>query len=294
MSTTRQSNAPTYVKPTRAANGGTTPGKSAEKLIKAARAGDINGIQKELDLGVDVNGRWDGTTALLAAVSTESGQFEAVKYLLSKGADVRARDDNSYTVFKLAMDNHHRDIAEYIICMYPDVPVTDPRLPKGEEWLREQFELISGAVKPDSRPRREVLEYLINGQLPEPEHRRVSDVYWEHILLRYIGDVPLDVERNYSEHLRLSLMGTFDTFLISHEGIKYSAWLLNSKLPTTEYEIKGTVVDEDGGWVTERWGYQDAQGITVEDGIDSFLIDGEKGKIMTKMINYTVQGGGAA
>ncbi|KAK1148040.1 hypothetical protein N8T08_010674 [Aspergillus melleus] len=288
MSAIRQSNAPTYIKPSRGVNNGTASPKSAEQLIKAARAGDIQAIEKELSSGVDVNGRWDGTTALLAA--TVSGQFEAVKYLLSKNAEVEARDNDGYTIFKLALDNNHRCIAEYIVKHYPNVTVTDPRLPEGEKWLREQFTEISKAVKhEDSKPRTEVLEYLVSGDLPAPENRLVSDVYWEHILLRYIGDVPLDIQRNYSVDLRLSLMGTFDTFLISHEGIKYSAWLLNSKLPSTQYEIKGTVVDEEGGWVTERWGYKDEKNITVEDGIDSFLIDGVKGKIMTKMINYTVQ-----
>jgi hypothetical protein len=107
-------------------------------------------------------------------------------------------------------------------------------------------------------------------------------------LLRYIGDVPLDIKRNYSPSLRLSLMGTFDRFFLGHEGIKESARLLNSKLPTTAYTIEGTVVDGEGGWVTERWSYHDAYGIDVRDGIDSFLIDGEKGKIMVKMINYNV------
>lgn len=83
-------------------------------------------------------------------------------------------------------------------------------------------------------------------------------------------------------------MGTFDRFFLGHEGIKESARLLNSKLPTTAYTIEGTVVDGDGGWVTERWSYHDAYGIDVRDGIDSFLIDSEKGKIMVKMINYNV------
>lgn len=288
MSTVRQSG-PTYLKPSRTTNGGQgPPPKSAENLIKAARNGDLKAIQQELDSGVDINGRWDRTTALLAA--TVLGKQDVMKYLLDRHADVEARDDDGYTIFTLALNNGYKEIAKWVHEQYPDVVVTDPRLPAGEKWLREQFKAISDAVKdPASKPRPEVLEYLISGKLPAPENRLVSNVYWEHILLRYIGDVPLDVERNYSIDLRLSLMGTFDTFLISHEGIKYSAWLLNSKLPTTHYEIKGTVVDEKGGWVTERWGYKDDNNITVEDGIDSFLIDGAKGKIMTKMINYTVK-----
>jgi len=71
-----------------------------------------------------------------------------------------------------------------------------------------------------------------------------------------------------------------------HAGIKESARLLNSKLPTTQYDIIGTVVETQGNWVTERWGYHDGK-FQVTDGIDSFLI--EEAKIQVKMINYNVE-----
>lgn len=112
---------------------------------------------------------------------------------------------------------------------------------------------LDNVKDPKSKPSEEVLEYLISGNLPQEQDHSVSEIYWEHILLRYIGDVPLDIKSNYSRSLRLSLMGTFDEFLTGHEGIKKSAKLLNSKLPTTAYTIEGAVVDEAGAWVTERW-----------------------------------------
>jgi len=120
------------------------------------------------------------------------------------------------------------------------------------------------------------------------EKRSVSEVYWEHILLRYIGDIPLDIKRNYSEDLELSLVGTYKEILRGHEGIKQSGKLLNDKLPTTKYDIVGTVVEQGGNWVTERWGYHDVKNnLQVVDGIDTFLIEGAK--ITKKMINYTVE-----
>ncbi|KAI9035979.1 ankyrin repeat domain-containing protein [Aspergillus affinis] len=165
MITIRQSDVPTYVKPSRGVLIGTAAPTSAEQLIRAARAGNIEAIQQGLSSDVDVNSRWNGTTALLAAIV--SGQFEAVKCLLSKNADVEARDNDGLTILKLALDNNHRFIAEYIIKTCPYVTVTDPRLPEGEEWLREQFRLITNAVKRDnSKPRTEVLKYLISGKLP--------------------------------------------------------------------------------------------------------------------------------
>jgi hypothetical protein len=48
-------------------------------------------------------------------------------------------------------------------------------------------------------------------------------------------------------------------------------------------------VAAEQGWVTERWDYEDKKtNITVPDGIDTFLIDQEKGKIVVMLINYRV------
>ncbi|GFF34561.1 isoform 2 of ankyrin repeat domain-containing protein 42 [Aspergillus udagawae] len=265
-----------------------TTTSSCGLLVNAARKGNVDIIRFLIYLGADVNESYDGVTPLLAAAV--AGQEAAMMQLLENGASPTARDKEGCTIFKLLLDNGHYDLAEMLIEKYPDLTVTDPRLPQGEKWLREQFKEISDNVKdPKSKPNEEVLEYLISGDLPREENRSVSDIYWEHILLRYIGDVPLDIKRNYSRSLHLSLMGTFNEFFTGHEGIKESARLLNSKLPTTAYTIEGTVVEGDGGWVTERWSYRDAYGINVRDGIDSFLIDSEKGKIMVKMINYNVE-----
>ena len=80
----------------------------------------------------------------------------------------------------------------------------------------------------------------------------------------------------------------YDRITNGDAGIKESARLLNSELPTTQYDIVGTVVVREGYWVTERWGYYDQKNIRqVVDGIDTFLIEG--GKITKKMINYTVE-----
>jgi len=186
-------------------------------LIKDARAGDNDAIQKLLNQGAHVDERSDGTTALLAAA--KAGKAETVKFLLSKGANVEARDDDSYTIIKLALDNGHKPIAEWIVETYPKLIVTDPRLPKGKTWITEQFELMSNNVKDNaSKPDPKVLERIISGELGPIEGRSVSHVYWEHILLRYVGDIPKDIERNYSKSLILSLVGTFERILKGHDG----------------------------------------------------------------------------
>ncbi|RPB19338.1 ankyrin [Terfezia boudieri ATCC MYA-4762] len=257
-------------------------------LVAAAQNGDLISIKTLLEKGASVEDRSSRLTPLMAAVM--AGNMEVVNFLLSAKADINARDDDSRTIIKLALDNNQRAIAEALVKRFHDqLIVTDPRLREGEEWLRREFRSMSDNVKdPASRPDPAVLERIIAGKLGPTENRSVSDVYWEHILLRYVGDIPLDIERNYSKNLVLSLVGTFERILKGHEGIKESARLLNSRLPTTKYDIVGTVVDKTGGWVTERWGYHDVKNnLQVVDGIDSFLIQG--GKITVKMINYTVQ-----
>lgn len=231
----------------------------------------------------------DKNAALLVAAA--AGDRHKVLSLLRSGADINARDSSSRTVIKLALDNDHRALAEELVGLYPDLIVTDPRLPKGAAWLREQFKLISDNVKdPLSKPNPDLLERFIKWDLGPVENRNVSDTYWEHILLRYVGDIPKDIERNYSKDLKLSLVGTFDRILKGHDGIAESASLLNSKLPTTQYDITETVIKKtgkSGGWVTERWGYHDLNNnLQVIDGIDTFLI--ENCKITVKMINYNV------
>jgi len=259
-----------------------------EQLVEAARAGNVEAIKDLIKRGAEVNARSGGVTPLIAAAV--AGQKPAIDVLLDNGADVQLRDDQSYTVIKLALDNGQVEIAEALAKLFPFV--TDPRLPEGEKWLRDEFEKIYNNVKdPASKPSRQLLEEVIKGynqDLGPTDDRDVSTVYWEHILLRYIGDVPLDIQRNYSQQLVLSLIGTFERILKGHAGIKESAELLNSKLPTTKYDIVGTVVEQAGYWVTERWGYYDVENkLQVVDGIDSFLIQG--GKIVKKMINYTVE-----
>ena len=193
----------------------------SEQLVEAATAGNVDRIKDLIKLGAKVNERFGRVTPLIAAA--EAGKENAVKVLLENKANPEVRDTDSCTVIKLALDKGHRAIAEALVKDFPDLTVTDPRLPKGETWLRNEFEKIYDNVKDDdSKPSRQLLEHVIKGykaqNLGPIDDRDVSTVYWEHILLRYIGDVPLDIQRNYSEKLVLSLIGTFKETLEGHEG----------------------------------------------------------------------------
>ena len=193
-----------------------------KQLVDAAKAGDVETIEKLIQGGADVNGKSDGITPLIAAAV--AGKTIAVKVLLGSKASVEVRDDDSYTVITLALDNGQKAIAELLA--KHSINVTDPRLPEGELWLRKEFEKFYNNVKdPESKPSRGLLEKVIDGlvsgefkKLEGLEKRSVFDVYWEHILLRYIGDIPLDIKRNYSENLVLSLIGTFECTLKGYAG----------------------------------------------------------------------------
>ncbi|PYH48108.1 uncharacterized protein BP01DRAFT_176339 [Aspergillus saccharolyticus JOP 1030-1] len=300
MPSTLQRNGPT---PVIVKHGGQKTTKESEAIedcdpiFAAAKAGNVDDIR---DLLSDDPGRLDmrcaechGITPIMAAAI--ANKQEAVEFLSTAGADVTLRDANSYTILKLVLDQgeSHAGVAEWIVAHHPELIVTDPRLPAGKDWLRAQFAMMAAHIEEEaSKPPKEVLEYLLDGypaKLPADTGRTVSEVYWEHILLRYIGDIPLDIARNYSKDLKMAFVGTFDRILYKHEGIQESARLLNSVLPTTQYDIIGTHVVPQQGWVTERWEYHDKiHNLQVLDGIDTFLIDANAGKIEVMLINYNV------
>ncbi|KAL3456204.1 hypothetical protein BJX64DRAFT_294311 [Aspergillus heterothallicus] len=265
------------------------------ELFKAAKNGDVPKIKQILEQHPEklneICTACRGITPVIAAAI--SGQLKAVEELCNHKANIEIRDVESYTIIKLTIDAGHKKIAEYLADRYPDMVITDPRLPQGAQWVTDQFWEMSNKI-PDktSKPPEEVLKYLLTGdesKYKPIEGRTVSEIYWEHILLRYIGDTPCDIRRNYSNELKMAFVGTFDRILYKQDGIKESARLLNCVLPTTAYNVYGTHVAADQGWVTERWDYEDKKTkITVPDGIDTFLIDDKKGKIVVMLINYRV------
>ncbi|KAG2414754.1 hypothetical protein HFD88_003946 [Aspergillus terreus] len=224
-------------------------------LFKAAKAGNVPKIRELLDANPeDVDNRCKAcrnvTPVIVAAVS---GQQRAVEELCNRGANVEIRDIDGYTIIKLALDAGQRNIAEYLVCRYPDMTITDPRLPKGALWLEKEFWKMSNNISDkSSKPPKNVLDYLLTGdekRYKPIKDRNVSEIYWEHILLRYIGDVPCDIRRNYSDELKMAFVGTFDRLLYKHCGIKESARLLNCVLPTTAYDVYGTHVASEQGWI---------------------------------------------
>ena len=73
--------------------------KMNEDLIKAAANGDIKGIKKLLDSGVNVNILFSGQSALHAAA--QNGHLDVVKVLLDCGADIEIPDKDGKLMNKI-------------------------------------------------------------------------------------------------------------------------------------------------------------------------------------------------
>jgi ankyrin repeat protein len=89
----------------------------AEQLCDAAGEGDLEKMKSLIDAGVSSNsvGYTLGarTTPLISAAV--AGHAEVVKYLLTKGADLKARNTNHISVLGLAASNGHAQVVSLLI-----------------------------------------------------------------------------------------------------------------------------------------------------------------------------------
>ena len=87
----------------------------SEDLWAAARAGDVARITAALDKGADVNTKTRyGATALTFAA--DKGHLDAVKLLLSRGADVNAQDTfYQMRAIDMAMMNNHAPVVTLLL-----------------------------------------------------------------------------------------------------------------------------------------------------------------------------------
>ena len=89
-------------------------GNSKEvKLIEAAGAGDLKGIETLLERGANINGKaLDDWTPLTRAA--DAGQLEVVRLLIEKGAKVNLKRGDLTPVYFAAWHNHV-EVVRYLI-----------------------------------------------------------------------------------------------------------------------------------------------------------------------------------
>ena len=96
----------------------------ADPIHDAARTGNLNAVQTELDKGVDVNARDnDGWPPLHRAAW--GGYKEIIKLLLANGADVNAMDVGGWLPLHRAAWKGHKEVAELLITKGANVNAED-------------------------------------------------------------------------------------------------------------------------------------------------------------------------
>ncbi|MFC2011448.1 ankyrin repeat domain-containing protein, partial [Chloroflexota bacterium] len=99
-------------------------GSDGTALITAVTEGDPKIVETLLTKGADVNAKdKDGWTALFAAAY--KGDPKTVEMLLTKGADVNAKDEEGLTALILAAQGGHTKIVEMLITKGADVNAKD-------------------------------------------------------------------------------------------------------------------------------------------------------------------------
>lgn len=86
-----------------------------DKLLNAARTGDLLQVKELLSSGVNVNSHdpESRTTALHEAAM--NGRFESLQLLLEQGADVNAKDLSGDTALHLASSNAHNEAVQLLL-----------------------------------------------------------------------------------------------------------------------------------------------------------------------------------
>ena len=105
--------------------------------------------------------------------------------------------------------------------------------------------------------------------------RTTEEVFLDHLELRKLGRLEDDIKRNYApDVLIVSNVGTF----FGHDGVRHSAHLLRTLLPTLKYKFDTLLIR--GQIAFEEW-EAEARDVEVHDGIDAFVITDGVIKVQT-------------
>ncbi|MCK4319153.1 ankyrin repeat domain-containing protein [Candidatus Micrarchaeota archaeon] len=95
-----------------------------EELLRAAKEGDAEAVERLIQEGADINTRDDwGETALTHAI--ENGHTETAKFLIEKGADVNVKDWEGRTALIRAAEKGYTETARFLIEKGADINTKD-------------------------------------------------------------------------------------------------------------------------------------------------------------------------
>ena len=118
---------------------------TAMLIHKAAFDGNLNGVRRHLDAGVDANTQTRSENTPLHAAAFR-GHVDVIELLLAHGADVNARDVRGWIPLHQAGDQGHTEAADLLIAKGADV---NARMKGGYftsldlAYLKEHNELVN-------------------------------------------------------------------------------------------------------------------------------------------------------
>ena len=116
---------------------------NAEPIHDAARLGNIELVQAELDKGVDINSKdseYGGTPLHFAAYG---GALNVVKFLLANEAEVNVGNNQGWTALFYASDEGHLHVVEFLIDSNANVEWRDNNLRRADYHSRNHKEIAS-------------------------------------------------------------------------------------------------------------------------------------------------------
>ena len=119
------------------------PTVSSEPIHDAARLGNLELVQAELDKGVDINfkdSEYGGTPLHFAAYG---GALNVVKFLLANEAEVDVGNNQGWTALFYASDEGHLHVVEFLIDSNANVEWRDNNLRRADYHSRNHKEISS-------------------------------------------------------------------------------------------------------------------------------------------------------
>ena len=128
----------------------------ADPIHSAVWNGDLEGVQAELDNGVDVDEKDDlwGRTPL--HIAAEEGHKEIAELLIAAGADVNAKDSVGFTPLHEAAWKGHKEVVELLIDNGADVNAKS-------DWFERTplHDAVPNIKIPANKEAKEIVELLI-------------------------------------------------------------------------------------------------------------------------------------
>jgi ankyrin repeat protein len=87
----------------------------AEQLWKVAEAGDLQSLTSLVESNAALVSAHDGYGKIALHYAVEAGQVKIVKFLLTHGADIMARDNRLWTPLHHAVYNDHTELAALLV-----------------------------------------------------------------------------------------------------------------------------------------------------------------------------------